>query len=112
MDRPLLMPTGMRWLVALGFALLGCAESRLEELPPVQQSADLLPPVDAFWLRQAVDEATKPPLEHPRSISLGYVGDTPLTGGVMRDTPMPVVFQPPAPCSCAMGGAGIIAPVE
>ena len=60
--------------------------------------------VDGFWLHEAVDEATRPIPERPRSISLGYVGNTPLTGGVMRDTPMPifVAYPPPAPCSCAV----------
>jgi hypothetical protein len=44
---------------------------------------------DAFWLAQSTSEAVRPPLERPKSRSLGYIGDEPLAGGVMRDTPMP-----------------------
>jgi hypothetical protein len=66
-----------------------CSANReLDALPTIQTHAALVPPVDTFWVQQTVEEATRPPVEHARSISLGYVGDTPLSGGVMRDTPM------------------------
>ena len=76
----------------------GCVESQLEAqtmgspvsdaLPAIQSRAELLPPVDTFWAQEAADIATRPDPPRARSISLGYVGDAPLTGGVMRDTPM------------------------
>ena len=105
------------WLVILGLGC-GCAETPLEvmvvepireEAPPVQQDAELAPPGDSFWLAQAITEMHKPPPLRPRSISLGYVGDAPLSGSVMRDTPMPAPDYPngapqasPTGCSCAL----------
>jgi hypothetical protein len=44
---------------------------------------------DSFWSAEAQDELSRPRPRLRRSISLGYVGDEPLSGGVMRDTPMP-----------------------
>ncbi len=105
--------------------LCGCVQSPLEgavlspapivdESPPVQQSSELAPPADSFWLAEAVSEMRKPPPVRARSISLGYVGDAPLVGGVMHDTPAPAgpadsmyptqyAPPPPAPaCSCAL----------
>lgn len=87
--------------VLLLLSASGCVESQLEsqlesqfnELPPMQQNATFAPPIDDFWLHQAIEERTRPPLVRPQSISLGYVGDTPLSGGVMRDTPMPAYPQ-------------------
>ncbi len=64
------------------------ANRESDALPTIQTHAALVPPVDTFWAQEVADRATQPPIEHARSISLGYVGDTPLTGGVMRDTPM------------------------
>lgn len=84
--------------IALCACVCGCAESPLASPsfastpsivpPPMQQSAAFLPPVDTFWLQQAIAERNRPPPEPVHSISLGYVGDTPLSGGVMRDTPI------------------------
>ncbi len=68
---------------------VGCVESRFDELPPVQQNVAMQPPIDTFWLQQEIAAMREPKPLPVRSISLGYVGDTPLTGGVMRDTPMP-----------------------
>lgn len=75
----------------------GCAESRfmvdetaLDGIPVSEQARqDPAPPVDTFWLQQALEESSRPPPRPVRSISLGYIGDAPLTGGMMRDTPMP-----------------------
>lgn len=53
----------------------------------VQQDPDPQPPVDTFWLQQAIAESRRPPPRRARSISLGYIGDAPLSGGVMRDDP-------------------------
>jgi hypothetical protein len=86
---------------------------------PAQQNLEMHAVVDAFWMHQAVEEQTRPPLERPRSISLGYVGDTPLTNGVMRDTPMPMVYEAPMMtyeppqqgCSCQLSNNGYVAPV-
>ena len=44
--------------------------------------------VDDFWLDEQIAAFDQKPAERPKSISLGYVGDTPLSGGVMRDTPI------------------------
>lgn len=56
---------------------------------------DTLPPApaiaDSFALYEAQSEATSPRPRRPRSISLGYIGDAPLAGGVTRDT----VIAPP-----------------
>jgi hypothetical protein len=85
------------WLkLALLLSVSGCVESQLDELPPIQQNATFSPPIDDFWLHQEIEERTRPPLVRAQSISLGYVGDTPLSGGVMRDTPMPP-YQQQAP---------------
>jgi len=109
------------WWLILGLGC-GCVETPLEiaaieplreEAPPVQQNAELAPPGDSFWLAQAITEMNKPPPQRARSISLGYVGDAPLGGGVMRDTPLPADpngAAPPSPsgCSCAAAGGAIM----
>ncbi len=73
---------------------LGCAES--EEMSSPQTPCamgDTLPPAvavaDSFPIHERVEEASRPRPRLQRSISLGYVGDQPLSGSVMRDTPMP-----------------------
>ncbi len=95
------------WLtvVVLAVSACGCVESQLDERsyawPPVQGHVGFTPPVDDFWLHQAIEERTRPPLVQAQSVSLGYIGDTPLSGGVMRDTPMPSFTEQQAPtCSC------------
>ena len=76
-------------------------DSGLDGVPIAeQQREDPAQPVDTFWLQQAVEESTRPPPRPVRSISLGYIGDAPLTGGVMRDTP--VDYQQRGGCSCAL----------
>ena len=45
--------------------------------------------VDDFWLDQQIAAMSEPPPVRPKSISLGYAGDAPLSGGVMRNSPMP-----------------------
>ncbi|MGH7281200.1 MAG: hypothetical protein ACRELY_06740 [Polyangiaceae bacterium] len=45
--------------------------------------------VDDFWLDQQIAAMSEPEPVRPKSISLGYAGDSPLSGGVMRDSPMP-----------------------
>jgi hypothetical protein len=85
---------------------VGCVESRFDELPPVQQNFAMQPPIDTFWLQQSIAAMREPPRLPVRSISLGYIGDAPLSGGVMRDTPMPqpqMQMEPePQTCACAM----------
>lgn len=44
--------------------------------------------VDDFWLDQQIAAMSEPPPVRPKSISLGYAGDAPLSGGVMRDSPI------------------------
>jgi len=108
---------GVRAAIVL-LLMCGCAESRFmvdpafDGIPQEQLRAqDPAPAIDSFWLQQAVSEANKPPVQRPRSISLGYIGDGPLTGGVMRDTPIApqnpsyvdyAQQQPTGGCSCAV----------
>jgi hypothetical protein len=44
--------------------------------------------VDDFWLDQQIASFEDHPAARPKSISLGYAGDTPLSGGITRDTPI------------------------
>lgn len=105
----------MRWALALLF-VCGCAETPDflpgdRTIPQVQSQNDLFPPVDTFWLRQEVARREQQQLEEQsrpvrRSISLGYIGDTPLTGGVMNGPeqwgPTHAVYieQQQQPCAC------------
>lgn len=75
-------------LFIVAVASVGCVET-YDELPPVQQSFAMQPPIDTFWMQQSIAAMREPPPVPVRSISLGYIGDAPLSGGVMRDTPMP-----------------------
>jgi len=87
-------------LILLAACTFGCVESQLE---PRMQAAPPQPQiVDTFWLQQSIAAMHQPPPAPVRSISLGYIGDTPLTGGVMRDTPMPTPasYMQQAPCAC------------
>ncbi len=82
-------------LFAVSLLTAGCAEEGEESFQvhaPARQelhcaeipraSAD-----DSFWLAQAIVEANRPPPTAFRStVSLGYVGDAPLSNGVMHDT--------------------------
>ena len=50
--------------------------------------------VDNFWLDQQIASFEDYPAPRPKSISLGYAGDTPLSGGITRDTPvMPYGYE-------------------
>jgi len=96
----------MRWAV-IALLLCGCAETTsLEALPPVQAQNNMFPPVDTFWLQQEVAQMREPKPAPVRSISLGYIGDTPLTGGVMNGPqqwgPTHAVYieQQQQPCAC------------
>lgn len=93
---------GVRAVVLIvAMCSVGCVESRydlaicavprvsVEDLPPAQQSLAMQPPLDSFWMQQEIAAMHEPKPLPVRSISLGYIGDTPLTGGVMRNTPMP-----------------------
>ena len=84
----------MRWAALLVF-VCGCAEASPDlfpgdrTIPRMQSQNDMFPPVDTFWLQQEIarrQEQIEAEQSRPvrRSISLGYVGDTPLTGGVMN----------------------------
>jgi hypothetical protein len=93
----------MRRSILLGIAALllpGCGELLDEEAAAPQtpaahraeyvQAAPLPDDDDlAFPAAHAYAQATSPPPSRPRSKSLGFIGDAPLAGGVMRDTPMP-----------------------
>jgi hypothetical protein len=77
-----------------------------EVLPPVQAQNAMFPPVDTFWLQQSVAQMREPKPLPVRSISLGYIGDTPLTGGVMNrpqqwgPTRAVYIEQQQQPCAC------------
>jgi hypothetical protein len=93
--------------VVMALLLCGCAETTFDVLPPVQSQNAMFPPVDTFWLQQEVAALHQPKPLPVRSISLGYIGDTPLGGGVMHDTqmygPNRAVFieqQQEQPCAC------------
>jgi hypothetical protein len=87
---------GLMALLALG----GCVEEGEEyeavRAPSQPRQAEVhcaeLPhatPDDSFWLAQAISDANRPPPAPMRqTISLGYVGDEPLSNSVMRDTPI------------------------
>ncbi len=77
-------------LLGLCVCACGCVESQLEPA----HSVAFTPPGDTFWLQEAREMATRPPPQRAQSISLGYIGDAPLAGGVMRDTPMPQAYDP------------------
>jgi hypothetical protein len=73
-----------RFLI-LALALCGCAETLSPDaLPPIQANAEMLPPLDTFWMQQEIAAMREPKPLPVRSISLGYVGNAPLTGGVMN----------------------------
>jgi hypothetical protein len=87
----------MRWAAALLFVCSGCAESSAEFLhpdaviPQVQSQNEMFPPVDTFWLQQEIARRQEQqqaeesrPVRH--TVSLGYIGDTPLWGGMMNST--------------------------
>jgi hypothetical protein len=78
-------------LVLNGHVLCGCVETPAATDARAEAHALDQPTrvaVDDFWLDQQIAAFEEKPAQRPRSISLGYAGDTPLSGGVMRDTPM------------------------
>jgi hypothetical protein len=96
--------TPLLWLLAgLSLGGLGCSEA----LEPVHTAADTRPsdrrlPVpseDDFWMATQWSEQRRPAPERPRSISLGYIGDGVLPGGITRDDPVP-------PSRRSRGGGG------
>jgi hypothetical protein len=68
----------MRLAFALLIATCGCVDAVVLAPPPRR-------PIETFWLAQAMGEVQRPPPPSAslQSISLGYVGDAPLTGGMM-----------------------------
>jgi hypothetical protein len=68
--------------VGLGVVLLllpACEESQIAPRSPGATAVE-----DRFWQFERAEEAMRPPLLRPRSISLGLAGDAPLANGVMR----------------------------
>lgn len=68
-------------MLILAVPLLGCAcmqTSPIALRPPAR-------PIETFWLAQAIGDVQRPPPPSTslQSISLGYVGDAPLSGGMM-----------------------------
>jgi hypothetical protein len=64
-------------------------EQQQTPVPLVQQNPPAPAVADSFWAYEAWSDRNRPRPWKRRSISLGYIGDQPLSGGVMRDTPMP-----------------------
>lgn len=96
---PLMSPprrTVLFGLVGLLQAIACVHEAELPQPAAPVPVAETVPPAaavaDAFWIHEEQEEVRRPPLRPVRSISLGYVGDEPLGGSVMRDTPL----APPA----------------
>lgn len=76
--------------------LLGCTPDVIVVYVPVPQASRLdrctaQPARDATpaWLVRAIADANSSRPPRPPSISLGYAGDGPLTGGVMSDGSIP-----------------------
>jgi hypothetical protein len=86
-----IMETRLCSLVALTFLVCGCVETPAATDARAEAHALDQPTrvaTDDFWLDEQIAAFQERPPTRPRSISLGYVGDSPLSGGVMRDTPM------------------------
>ena len=101
----------LRAAIAMALCVCGCAETTsLDALPPMQAQSAMFPPVDTFWLQQEVAQMREPKPLPVRSISLGYIGDAPLTGGVMNGPPQydpqwgptraAYIEQQQQPCAC------------
>lgn len=75
--------------------LLGCAEEVQEVARyPVRDTHPPAPAVaDSYDVYERQDEATRPPPRPRQTISLGFVGNEPLSNSVMRDTPMDYAQQ-------------------
>jgi len=71
---------------------VGCADAEIVQAQAPRPLHDTLPPApavaDAFSIYEQQEEMTRPPPRIRHSISLGNVGDEPLSGSVMRDTPI------------------------
>ena len=79
------------WLAALPLLLSACdheshlaPRSAFDASEVASEVARARAVEDDFWQIERHEEATRPRLRHARSISLGFVGDAPLAGGVMR----------------------------
>jgi len=93
-----------RVLFALPLVLDGCTESQLEQRVPEQvwQDRPTGPtpqegPLEATYRMSPVPAVVDPapvPRERPRSISLGYVGDAPLTETPVYPPHWPYVQEP------------------
>jgi hypothetical protein len=98
----LIMETRLGSLVAVTFLVCGCVETpAATEARAAAHAIDEPTRVatDDFWLDQQIAAFQEKPVERPRSISLGFAGDTPLSGGVMRDTPINFFSEGVAPQS-------------
>ena len=92
------MGLGQISIVVLSLTTLACVDDA--DVDPPLSSADLratahdeghASPIvrDDFWIDEAIATMSEPKPIRPKSISLGYVGDAPLSGGVMRGAPNP-----------------------
>ena len=78
--------------VAVSLSLMGCAGLARDPMMPAEARAMPDRPragSDNFWHAHAWAEEKRPEPERPRSISLGFLSEAPLQGGVTRDSPMP-----------------------
>jgi hypothetical protein len=91
--------------LALALAVCGCADAESDIEPRTPVNAQLVDPtalrapaiVDGFPQVFAMAEENAPPPQHPRSISLGFIGD-----GALGTQPTPPHAEPywtrPFPC--------------
>jgi hypothetical protein len=76
----------MKWEVLGVVVVCGCVPTPIEVAPPR---------LSTFGLAEAMAESQRPegPARTLESVSLGYVGDAPLAGGIMADSPPPDDMQ-------------------
>ena len=74
--------------ISLSLSGIGCGAA----IEPPRDASDRVVPVverakarDTFWVEHELAQARRPEPDRPRSISLGYVGQGKLAGGVGRD---------------------------
>ena len=83
----------MRRWGALLLVLAGSAGCADEEIIQTRMPSVHVAVADSYPVYQAQEEVTRPAPRLTHSLSLGFVGDEPLSNSVMRDTPMAPPYQ-------------------
>lgn len=78
----------MRRWGALLLVLAGCAGCADEEIIQTRMPSAHVAVADSYPVYEQQEEVTRPAPRLTHSLSLGFVGDEPLSNSVMRDTPM------------------------